>query len=96
MPPADFQLASVRARSFCSPPYQPTDVLVLFRGYGMAEETTTAARQSRRTELRTANIAAWENGGPDSDGQLPGSAQDGGPMLIHCWTAQTSALWIHP
>ncbi|KAK9898934.1 ARM repeat-containing protein [Cystobasidium minutum MCA 4210] len=33
----------------------------------MAEETTTAARQSRRTELRAANLAAWQDGGPDSD-----------------------------
>lgn len=34
----------------------------------MSEETTAAARQSRRLELREANLAAWKHGGPESDG----------------------------
>ena len=34
----------------------------------MSEEVASAARQARRAELRSANMAAWESGGIESDG----------------------------
>ena len=35
----------------------------------MTEEVTSIARQPRRAELRSANLAEWQTGGIDSDGR---------------------------